>query len=48
VITGQTIVELRGDDPARLDAALAELAGAIEIGDDPPPATPLVIERIGF
>jgi thymidine phosphorylase len=48
VVTGQTIVELRGDDPARLDAALAELDGAIEIGDDPPPATPLVIERIGL
>jgi hypothetical protein len=29
-------------------AAQAELAGAIEIGDDPPPARPLVLERIGF
>ncbi|HEY6316112.1 MAG TPA: hypothetical protein VIY52_35625, partial [Streptosporangiaceae bacterium] len=48
VVTGQPIVELRGDDPARLEAALAELAGAIEIGDDPPPDRPLVLERIGF
>jgi thymidine phosphorylase len=48
VVTGQPIVELRGDDPARLEPARAELAGAIEIGDDPPPARPLVLERIGF
>jgi thymidine phosphorylase len=47
VANGQPIVELRGDDPARLDAARAELAGAIEIGDDPPPARSLVLERIG-
>ena len=47
VVTGQPIVELRGDDPARLEAALAELAEAIDIGDDPPPARPLVLERIG-
>jgi hypothetical protein len=42
------MVELRGDDPARLEAAQGELAGAIEIGDDPPPARPFVLERIGF
>jgi thymidine phosphorylase len=47
VVTGQPIAELRGDDPARLPAAQAELAGAIEIGDDPPSATPLILERIG-
>jgi thymidine phosphorylase len=47
VVTGQPIVELRGDDPDRLEAAQTELAGAIEIGDDPPPATPLILERIG-
>ena len=47
VVTGQPIVELRGDDPAQLEAALAELAEAIDIGDDPPPARPLVLERIG-
>jgi hypothetical protein len=40
--------EPRGDDPARLEAAQAELAGAIEIGDDSLPARPLLLERIGF
>ena len=44
---GQPIVELRGDDPSRLDAARAELAAAIDIGDEPPPASPLILERIG-
>jgi thymidine phosphorylase len=48
VVTGQPMVELRGDDPTRLEAAKAELAGAIEIGDDPPPSAPLVLERIGL
>ncbi len=47
VTHGQPIADLWGDDPWRLDTARAELAGAIEIGDDPPPAQPLVIERIG-
>jgi len=48
VIKGQPIVELHGDDPSRLDAARAELAGAIDIGDSAPAVSPLVIERIGF
>jgi thymidine phosphorylase len=48
VTKGQPIVELCGDDPSRLDAARAELAGAIDIGDEPPPASPLILERIGF
>jgi hypothetical protein len=48
VVTGQPIVELRSGDPARLEAAEAELAGAIGIGDDPPPARPLVLERAGL
>jgi thymidine phosphorylase len=47
VTKGQPVLELRGDDPARLDAARAELAAAIDIGDEPPPASPLIIERIG-
>ena len=47
VAHGQPVADLWGDDPRRLEAARAELAGAIEIGDDPPPARPLVIERIG-
>jgi len=48
VARGQPVVELRGDDPGRLDAARAELAAAIDIGDQPPPATPLILERVGF
>ena len=48
VTRGQPVVELRGDDPGRLDAARAELAAAIDIGDQPPPATPLILERVGF
>src|SRR5580692_5216528 len=48
VTKGQPIVELHGDDPSRLDAARAELDGAIDIGDEAPPASPLILERIGF
>src|ERR1700683_2138091 len=48
VVIGQPIVELRGDDPARLEAAKAELDGAIDIGDDAPAVRPLVLERIGL
>lgn len=47
VTKGQPALELRGDDPARLDAARAELTSAIDIGDEPPPATPLVLGRVG-
>jgi len=47
VTKGQPVVELRGDDPARLDAARAELAAAIDIGDEPPAVSPLILERIG-
>jgi thymidine phosphorylase len=48
VAEGQPILELHGDDPSRLDAARAELAQAIDIGDEPPVDSPLIIERIGF
>jgi thymidine phosphorylase len=48
VTKGQPVVELHGDDPGRLGAARAELAGAIDIGDEPPAVSPLIIERIGF
>jgi thymidine phosphorylase len=48
VTKGQPVVELHGDDPSRLDAARAELAAAIDIGDEPPPASPLILERMGF
>jgi thymidine phosphorylase len=48
VTKGEPILELRGDDPGRLDAARAELAGAIDIGDEAPADRPLILERIGF
>src|ERR1700733_11732696 len=48
VAKGQPIVELRGDDPGPLDAARSELAGAIDIGDEPAPASPLILQRIGL
>jgi thymidine phosphorylase len=47
VAKGQPVLELCGDDPSRLDAARAELTTAIDIGDEPPSASPLIIERIG-
>ncbi|HEY6492009.1 MAG TPA: thymidine phosphorylase [Trebonia sp.] len=47
VTRGQPILELRGGDPSRLDAARAELAGAFDIGDQAPSSGPLIIERIG-
>jgi thymidine phosphorylase len=42
------VLELHGDDPGRLDAARAELDGAIDFGDAAPPPSPLILERIGF
>jgi thymidine phosphorylase len=41
---GQPVLELHLDDPDRLEAALEALAGAITIGDEPPPPEPLVID----
>ncbi|HZQ59339.1 MAG TPA: thymidine phosphorylase [Acidimicrobiales bacterium] len=43
---GQPVLELVLDDPSRVPAALDALHGAIEIGPAPPPAAPLVIDRI--
>jgi thymidine phosphorylase len=48
VTKGQPMLELRGDDPSRLEAARAELAGAIDLADQAPPAAPLILERMGF
>jgi thymidine phosphorylase len=47
VLSGQPVVELRGADTEKCGAALAELAGAIDVGDEPPPTAPLIIDRIG-
>jgi thymidine phosphorylase len=46
VEAGQPVFELAGDEAARFPRAVAALAGAIEIGPEPPPPQALVIERI--
>ncbi len=43
---GQPLVELRSDEAARIGPAAEALAGAIEIGPQPLPVPPLVIERV--
>ncbi|HEX6930750.1 MAG TPA: thymidine phosphorylase [Streptosporangiaceae bacterium] len=43
---GQPVLELRTDEPARFDRALAALRGAIEIGAEPPVTSPPVLERV--
>jgi thymidine phosphorylase len=47
VTAGAVILELHVDDPARLPAARDALSGSYEIGDEPPPPSPLVLDRIG-
>jgi len=46
VETGQPLLELRADEPGRFGPATRALADAIEIGPEPPPPAPLVLERI--
>jgi thymidine phosphorylase len=46
VRAGQPVLELLADDPARFTRAGQALAGAIDIGPDPPDPAPLVIDRI--
>jgi thymidine phosphorylase len=46
VEAGQPLLELRADRDAVLAGAHAALAGAIEVGDEPPSASPLIIDRI--
>ncbi|MEH1026862.1 thymidine phosphorylase [Micromonospora profundi] len=47
VRAGDPLYEVRADDATRIPAALAEAARAVRIAPAAPPATPLVIERIG-
>jgi len=47
VEAGAPVLVLHADDPARIDAALAALDGAIEVGPEPPEPRPTVLERIG-
>src|SRR5258708_10071469 len=44
---GQPVLELRADEQARFGRALEALAGAIEIGPEPPAGGSPVLERIG-
>jgi thymidine phosphorylase len=46
VEAGQPVLELRADDESRFPRTVSALEEAIEIGDQPPAAGPLVIERI--
>ncbi len=46
VEAGQPVLELRADDESRFARAVSALDGAIEIGEPPPAARPMVIERI--
>jgi thymidine phosphorylase len=46
VEAGQPVLELRADDESRFSRAIQALAGAVQIGPEPPAAAPLVIERI--
>jgi thymidine phosphorylase len=47
VTAGQPVLELRTDERDRFGRALAALEDAIEIGPQPPPAAPVIRERIG-
>jgi thymidine phosphorylase len=47
VEAGAPVLILHADDPARIDAALAALDGAIEVGPEPPEPHPTVLDRIG-
>ncbi len=46
VDAGQPVLELRSDDPGRFDRALEALAGALEIGPQPPEPAGLILARI--
>ncbi len=46
VEAGRPVLELRADDESRFARAREALAGAVEIGPEPPATVPLVIERI--
>ena len=48
VEAGQAVLELRADDESRFARAHEALAGALEIGPEPPEAARLVIERVGI
>jgi thymidine phosphorylase len=46
VEAGEPVLVLHVDDETRLPGALAALDGAIDVGPEPPPPRPLIVERI--
>jgi len=46
VTAGEPLLTLYTDTPERFAAAVAELDGAVDIGDTAPPPRPLIIDRI--
>ncbi len=46
VEAGEPVLVLHVDDEARLPGALAALDGAIDVGPEPPPPRPLILDRI--
>ena len=46
VQAGETLLELHGDDAARIDAVLEDLPRAVQVDAEPPPARQLVLDRI--
>lgn len=46
VAAGETVFTLYSDTPERFGPALSELDGAWRVGDEVPPARPLIIDRI--
>jgi thymidine phosphorylase len=46
VRSGDVVYELRADEPERIDAARSAAVAAFAIGDDRPPARPLILDRV--
>ncbi|MEP7054717.1 MAG: thymidine phosphorylase [Actinomycetota bacterium] len=46
IAEGQPLLTLHVDDPARVPRAMEALAGAVEVGPEPPAPRPLIIERV--
>jgi thymidine phosphorylase len=44
--SGEPVLELHADDPARFEPAVEALTSAIEIGPDKPESQPMILERI--
>jgi thymidine phosphorylase len=47
VAAGDVVMELHTEDERLVHPARLALEGALEVGDEPPAARPLVLERIG-